>query len=156
MEQHTHTQRRALGDREQWTEKGAQRLKRDLEPRLKPNCHEKMRVAMATQEPPSKHVSRGGSGARAWAGGSHALTRDYVHKWWALSRQVKKGGPGTRSAPSLRTAPPVKTSDFFPSEADLPCEGDSARGPRVLKGHPPGCFHSVSGQNAGLVSHLEW
>lgn len=68
----------------------------------------------------------------------------------------EEGGPETRSAPSLRTAPPVKTRDFFPSEADLPCEGDSARGPRVLKGHPPGCFHSVSGQNAGLVSHLEW
>lgn len=45
---------------------------------------------------------------------------------------------------------------FLPSEADLLCEGDSARGPRVLKGHPPGCFHSISGQNAGLVSHLEW
>lgn len=44
----------------------------------------------------------------------------------------------------------------MPSEADLLCEGDSARGPRVLKGHPPGCFHSISGQNAGLVSHLEW
>lgn len=26
----------------------------------------------------------------------------------------------------------------------------------MLKGHPPGCFHSISGQNAGLVSHLEW
>lgn len=26
----------------------------------------------------------------------------------------------------------------------------------MLKGHPPGCFHPVSGQNAGLVSHLEW
>lgn len=25
----------------------------------------------------------------------------------------------------------------------------------MLKGHPPGCFHSISGQNAGLVSHLE-
>lgn len=44
---------------------------------------------------------------------------------------------------------------FIPSEADLLCEGDSARGPRVLKGHPPGCFQRVSGQNAGLVSHLE-
>ena len=60
----THKQRTALGDREQRAEKDAQRLKRDLEPWLKPNCHEKMRVAMATQEPPSKHVSRGGSGAR--------------------------------------------------------------------------------------------
>lgn len=76
---------------------------------------------------------------------------------------MKKGGPGTRSAPSLRTAPPPKkkkkTGIFFssllPSEADLPSEGDSARGPRVLKGHPPGCFQRLSGQNAGLVSHLE-
>lgn len=64
IDRETHKQRRALGDRKQRTEKDTQRLKRDLEPRLKPNCHEKMRVAMATQEPPSKHVSRGGSGAR--------------------------------------------------------------------------------------------
>lgn len=54
-----------------------------------------------------------GPGAWARAGGSHALTRDYVHKWWVLSRQVKKGGPGTRSGPSLRTAPSVKSRDFF-------------------------------------------
>lgn len=26
----------------------------------------------------------------------------------------------------------------------------------MLKGHPPGCFHPVSGQNAGLVSRLDW
>ena len=51
-----------------------------------------------------------GPGAWARAGGSHALTRDYVHKWWVLSRQVKEGGPGTRSAPSLRTA----GTFFFP------------------------------------------
>lgn len=77
-------------------------------------------------------------GPEAWAraGGSHALTRDYVHKWWALSRQVKKGGPGTRSAPSLRTAPPVKTRDFFPSEADLPCEGLSQRSSSAERASP--------------------
>ncbi|CAB1458665.1 unnamed protein product [Pleuronectes platessa] len=69
-----------------------------------------MRVAMATQEPPSKHASRGGSGARG-------LGLGY--------------------------------------EADLPCEGDSARGPRVLKGHPPGRFHrawSVSEDEAFTAS----
>lgn len=109
-----HKQRRALGDRKQQTEKDAQRLKRDLEPWLKSNCHEKMRVAMATQEPPSKHASRGGSEPGVWAraSGSHALTRDYVHKWWALSRQVKKGGPGTRSTPSLWTAPRKEQGHF--------------------------------------------
>lgn len=71
----THKQRRALGDRKQRTEKDTQGLKRDLEPRLKPNCHEKMRVAMATQEPPGKHVSRGGSGARGLGPGS----LDHMH-----------------------------------------------------------------------------
>lgn len=54
----THKQRRALRDTEQWTEKDAEGL------RLKSDCHEKMRVAMATQEPHSKHVSRGGLGDR--------------------------------------------------------------------------------------------
>lgn len=119
---------------------------------------------MATQEPPSKHVSegrlqKGGAGYWAQASGSHALTRDYVHKRWALSQQVKKRGPETRSElshPSGQLYPPEQSGDFFPKWGWSPaCEGDSARGPRVLKGHPPGCFHCVSGQNASLVSHLE-
>lgn len=69
---------------------------------------------------------------------------------------TKPAGEGGRPWDEER-AIPQDSGDFFffPSEADLPCEGDSARGPRVLKGHPPGCFHRVSGQNAGLVSHLE-
>lgn len=33
-------------------------------PRPKPDCHEKMRVAMATHKPPSKHSRRGGAGPR--------------------------------------------------------------------------------------------
>lgn len=68
----------------------------------------------------------------------------------------EEGRPWDKKRAIPQDSSPVKSRDFFPSEADLPCEGDSARGPRVLKGHPPGCFHSVSGQNAGLVSHLEW
>lgn len=70
----------------------------------------------------------------------------------------EEGRPWDKERAIPQDSSPCKVAGtfFFPSEADLPCEGDSARGPRVLKGHPPGCFHNVSGQNVGLVSHLEW
>lgn len=71
----------------------------------------------------------------------------------------EEGRPRDKDCSIPQDSAVCKKQTFFfstPSEDDLPCEGDSARGPRELKGHPTGGFHTISGHNAGLVSRLEW